>query len=792
MPHSGISMQNRKIFWWIVLLTLPGVWYYAVLPGKLFTTPYSYVLEDRNGNLLSATVAHDGQWRFPPVKKVSDKFAKAVVLYEDKRFYNHFGVDLLALARAIRQNIQAKKIISGGSTLTMQVIRLSRRQSRTYLEKLFEIILATRLELSFSKDEILSLYAGHAPFGGNVVGIEAAAWRYFGRGPEYLSWAEIATLAVLPNAPSLIHPGKNREALLKKRNNLLIRLHAAGYLDDLELMLALEEPLPEKPVDLPQEARHLLERSRIENPQVHRIRSTIDGSLQRRAWQITHDHALRLLANKIHNVAVLVAEVNSGEVLAYVGNAVAGNPHDYAGQVDIIHSPRSTGSILKPFLFAALLDEGKILPGTLLPDIPVMINGFAPKNFSHDYDGAVPASEALVRSLNVPAVNMLRDYRYEKFHDLLIRIGMTTLTQPPDHYGLSLIVGGAEGTLWDITGMYASMARVLNHAVNNPADKRYSVSDYRPLHYTASESERPKPAETSGYLSAASIYQTLEVLTELHRPGEERGWKRFASAQKVAWKTGTSFGFRDAWSVGVTPRYVVGVWVGNATGEGRPGLTGVEVAAPVMFDVFSSLPASPWFATPYSEMQQIAVCKLSGMRLSDACIQAADTIWVGRRGLETEACNYHKWVHLSKDLKYQVHIGCAGPEDFTTMPWFVLSPGQEHYYARHKILYQPLPPFRPDCQPVQHVAVMDWVYPKDGTKIFIPRELNGEPGRTVFEVGHRQVGTQLYWHLDGVFVGITQRHHQIALNPGPGMHLLQVFDQQGNELACRFTVISSR
>lgn len=781
-------MQKRKRLFWFgaIVIILAGL-YYSALPAELFHTPYSYVLEDSEGNLLSASVAADGQWRFPLTQHVSDKFAKAVVLFEDKRFYRHYGVDVLALARAIRQNLKAGKVISGGSTLTMQVIRLSRKASRTYLEKIIEIILATRLELSYSKDEILNLYASHAPFGGNVVGIEAAAWRYFGQSPEQLSWAEAATLAVLPNAPSLIHPGKNRQALLKKRNNLLLRLHASGYLDDLDLQLALEEPLPEKPVDFPQMARHLLDRSRFENPTTYRIRSTLQESLQRRTEQIAYDHARRLQANKIYNVAVLVAEVNSGRVLAYVGNAVADDSDDHGRQVDIVRSPRSTGSILKPFLYAAMLDEGKILPKTLLPDIPVMINGFAPKNFSLTYDGAVPADEALVRSLNIPAVHMLREYRYEKFYDLLKRLGMTTLSQPPDHYGLSLIVGGAEGTLWDITAMYASMARVLN----NPPDKRYLSSDYRPLHYTTIEQRAKDQPESSGYLSASSIYQTLEVLTELGRPGEERGWKIFSSTQRIAWKTGTSYGFRDGWAVGLTPRYVVGVWTGNAGGEGRPGLTGIEAAAPVLFDVFNTLPVSPWFAMPYSEMQQIAVCKSSGMRLSDAC-QYSDTLWVGRRGLETKACLFHKWVHLSKDHKHRVHLGCAEASEMVTVPWFVLPPVQEHYYTRRKMSYRSLPPFITACQPSQGIALMDWVYPRDGAKIYIPRQLSGEPGKAVFELSHRQREAVVYWHLDGEFMGITQKSHQIAVNPGPGNHILQVFDEQGQELACRFTVISSR
>ncbi len=782
-------MRLLKQYWLFPVLLVLMAWYYFSLPGNLFNVPYSYVLEDQQGNLLAARVAADGQWRFPPGGKISEKFTRALVLFEDKRFYRHTGFDVVALGRAIRQNIRAKRVISGGSTITMQVIRLSRAQPRTYLEKIIEIILATRLELACSKNEILALYTQHAPFGGNVVGLEAASWRYFGRSPEQLSWAEAATLAVLPNAPALIHPGKNRELLLQKRNHLLIRLHHEGYMDELTLALALEEPLPESPIELPQMATHLLARSIAENPARYRIKSTLQHNLQLSISRIAHTHAEKLQANKIFNVAILVAEVPTGHVLAYVGNAVASRQGHHGEDVDIIRAPRSTGSILKPFLFAAMLNEGKMLPQTLLADVPLLINGFAPKNFSLSYDGAVPAGEALVRSLNIPAVHMLQDYRYEKFYNLLRQLGISTLTHLPDHYGLALIIGGAEGTLWDVTGVYASLARVLNRAVNKPENKRYSRSDYHPLTYVEQNKPNVSKSENTALLSAACIYQTFDILTELNRPLEERGWKIFEGSQKIAWKTGTSYGFRDAWAIGVTPRFAVGVWVGNAGGEGRTGLTGVEAAAPVMFDVFGILPPTPWFAQPYTEMVQVAVCRTSGMRLSDACPQA-DTLWVYQRGLETVACKYHRFIHLTADRKYRVHAGCFDMHNAVTEAYFVLPPVQELYYARRKMNYQPLPPFRPDCEPVKTFPVMDWVYPAEKARLFIPKELNGQPGRAIFELSHRQKDAIVYWHLDGQFLGVTQKTHQMPLNPPPGTHLLRAIDQNGQEITCRFSIVS--
>src|SRR6478609_4529641 len=342
--------------------------YYFSLPTQLFNDPYSTVLEDKNENLLNASIATDGQWRFPEGVTLPEKYKQAVVLFEDKRFYNHIGVDLLSMARAVRQNIQTGHVISGGSTLSMQLIRLERKnKSRTVFEKIIEVILATRLELRYAKEEILALYAAHAPFGGNVVGIEAASWRYFGRNPQELSWSEAALLAVLPNNPSLIRPGKNQDLLKKKRDRLLARLSETGAFDALSLELAIAEPVPESPIPLPRLAPHLLDRAMKEGMAQQKIISTLDLAVQQRTLQIIDDHYQQLKANQIFNAAAIVIEVKTGNVIAYVGNTESGR--DNSNQVDVVKAPRSTGSILKPFLYAAMLDEGKMLQHTLVPDV---------------------------------------------------------------------------------------------------------------------------------------------------------------------------------------------------------------------------------------------------------------------------------------------------------------------------------------------------------------------------------------------------------------------------------------
>jgi penicillin-binding protein 1C len=780
----------KKYRWVLVFLVLLSVFYFFSLPKQLFHSPYSTILEDKYGQLLSASIATDGQWRFPEQNQIPKKFEEAIVLYEDKRFHSHIGVDVISLGRAIKQNLKAGRVISGGSTLTMQTIRLSRKnRSRTFFEKTIEIILATRLEFRYSKKEILSLYASHAPFGGNVVGLEGACWRYFGRKPDELSWAEASLLAVLPNNPSLIHLSKNRDKLKAKRDRLLQRLATAGKMDDVSLRLAKDEPLPDSPLPLPTMAPHLLVFASTGKLNQTKILSSLDFSLQKRATEILRDHHQRLRGNKINNAAIVVAEVSTGRVLAYVGNTEAGIKHH--GKVDVVQAARSSGSILKPFLYAALLDDGKILSRTLQPDIPTIINGFAPQNFSRELDGAVPASQALIRSLNIPAVYGLRSYRYEKFYELLKNIGLTTLQKPADHYGLSLILGGAETTLWDVTGAYASMARSLNHYFDYPGKNRYTKKDFHPLTFLQADSidTMKGELEENSWISASASYLTFDVLKELYRPGEETGWRLFNSTKKIAWKTGTSHGFRDAWAVGVNPDYVVGVWVGNADGEGRPGLTGTEAAAPILFDVFSLLPGRSWFQLPQTELERIPTCSQSGFRWSENC-QRADTIWVTKAGLNTPSCPYHKKVYLSSVENFRVNLACEQPDKMVARNWFVLPPVQEYYYKAKHSAYQVLPAFRKDCNNPNSIAQMDIAYPQDLAKIFIPKELDGTFGKVILEATHRNPSTTIYWHVDGVFVKSSQKSHQLALNLTQGQHKLTLMDDRGETLERIFWVLS--
>ncbi|MBX7094515.1 MAG: penicillin-binding protein 1C [Flavobacteriales bacterium] len=777
-------MKRYKYLLSAIVLIL-SVWYYNCLPAELFSDPTSTVLYDKNGDILGARIAEDGQWRFPHNPEVPERFAKSIVQFEDRTFYSHWGVSPSAIARAVKQNFSAGKVVSGGSTITMQVVRLMRKgKGRTFYEKSVEMILATRMEWSYSKNEILALYASNAPMGGNVVGLDAAAWRYYGRTPNELSWAESATLAVLPNAPSHIFPGKNQAKLKAKRDRVLNRLFEIGEIDSTTLITSLAEPLPQSPPDLPQLAPHLMDRLISSGYKGQRIYTTIDGKLQEQITKILEQHHQRLMDDEIYNAACLVVDVTTGDVVAYIGNVENDDP-EHGSDVDIIPAPRSSGSILKPLLYAGMLNDGLITPTMLFPDVPTHISGYSPKNYNQRYDGAVPANRALSRSLNVPAVRMLQQFGIPKFHYLLKKLGMQTLYFPSSHYGLSLVLGGAETSLWDLAHIYAMMARTLNEYPEFKKDL-----NARP-HFFHSEKFNQLQAEfqvEEPILNPASVYFTFQAMIEVARPEDEAQWQNFSNARRIAWKTGTSFGFRDAWAVGVNPKYVVAVWAGNADGEGRPGLVGVQAAAPILFDVFSRLPNAGWFRVPYDDMQKTAICRLSGHRASPLC-SPIDTTWIPLSSLNTTVCPYHQILHLDPQKKFRVTSDCMDPSEMVNESRFVLPPVMEYYYKSRNPTYKEIPPFRTDCMEQSEELQMEILYPKKPSKIFIPVGIDGSIGKTVFEVTHRDPNAEIYWHLDEDFLGTTSGIHQMELSPALGKHQLTLIDNNGKRISQTFEVI---
>lgn len=761
----------------ICLIAAAGL-FAALFPKGLFKDkPCATVVLADGGELLGAHIADDGQWRFPPCDTVPEKYARALILFEDQYFYYHPGVNPVAIAKALIRNIKAGHIVNGGSTIAMQVMRMAKSQgkSRNVWQKIWESYGALCIGTFYSKRRLLSLYASNAPFGGNVVGIDAAAWRYFGHDASNLSWAESALLAVLPNSPSSIHIARNRKDLTAKRNRLLARLHKKEYISDSDYSLAIDEPLPDEPHALPQLAPHLVDWYYI-NHRSRKIKTDISFKLQSEVAALTDAWNRQLQQEGINDLAAVVIDVRTGKELVYIGNANPGQSREGA-RVDILRSPRSTGSILKPFLYCAMLQNGQILPRTLLPDIPMNINGFSPQNFDRTFCGAIPASEALARSLNIPFVHLLQTYGVAPFASLLKDLGMSTVTRSANDYGLSLILGGAEGKLLEITRMYASLPALFLHC-------RW-VPDSFPLK------------------DRVALWWTFDALKEVGRT-DEIDWKTLPSVSRIAWKTGTSWGFRDAWAVGVTTDYAVGVWAGNANGSGVSGLVGARIAAPVLFDIFNLLPRSAWFEQPVEDEGIIAeVCHQSGQLKGQYC-NDCDTLLLPRRSIQTDACPYH--------CPIIVNSAASVPTDFNEEESSVNDPGtlsesSEHSgscSAAQKEYYFKLPPAmewyykasHPEYTPVPADAMgnyisgkaMEFIYPQAGSVISIPRQLNGESGGIIFNLAHSDTDMCIFWHLDNNYVGQTRWIHQLQLTPEPGRHTITAVDTLGNSTSVSFTV----
>jgi len=564
---------------------------------------WSVTVYDRNGQLLNAYLSRDHKWRFPVYREQTDTLlVEALVHKEDRYFYFHPGINPIAIARAAFNNLIRHRRTSGASTITMQVVRLLEKRPRTIPSKLIEVFRALQLECHYPKREILNLYLSLVPYGGNIEGVNAAAWIYFGKSPALLSPAEAVTLAIIPNRPSSLRPRSDGTArhLIDQRNKWLHRLHAEGVLSVKDLTTALDEPLVMERQKLPDEAPHLSRRlaAAATRPE---IVTTLDLRLQQQATQLCYNHLQRLHVIGIHNGAVMVIENTRGEVLAYVGSQ---NFHDAAqsGQVDGVIALRSPGSTLKPLVYAMGMDRGLITPKSMLTDVPVHYNGYSPENFDLQFHGQVSAEDALSASLNIPAVQLLDQITVPQFRETLIAAGCKSIRRQ-QQLGLSTVLGGCGTTLEELCGMYRMFAR---------------EGSYSPLRYLQGV---PPSATIRKVISPSAAYLLSNILTRRDRPDLPHLFDNSLHVPRVAWKTGTSYGRRDAWSIGYNAQYTIGVWIGNFDGTGVPELTGADMATPLLFQLFNSIDKGTprkWFR-PTKELDLRYVCPKSGLPPGEYC-----------------------------------------------------------------------------------------------------------------------------------------------------------------------------
>ena len=716
---------------------------------------YSTSILDANGKLMDVFLTSDEQWHLKVEGDVSENLKEAVLTYEDKNFNTHHGVDFLAIVRAFKNNFIGRKR-SGASTITMQVAKLSSPKKRTYINKFIEIIQAFKIESKLDKDTILKLYLNNAPYGGNIVGYGTAARMYFRKEPRNLSWSECALLAVLPNSPGSMNVEKNHERLISKRNNLLDKLYEKGKLTEQQLSLAKEEPLPDTRYPFERVAPHLARRLfNTEKDKV--IKTTIDYDLQKRMQEIVKSYVGYTHSEGITNAAMLIVENKTRNVKAYIGSQEFMDMEN-EGQVDGVIAKRSPGSILKPFLYALSIDEGMIAPESLVQDVPMFFANFSPQNANKKYTGMVEARQALISSLNIPFVHLLDQYgEYKFYYFLKDMLGFDE--NAPEKYGLSLILGTKEFSVEEIAMLYSGLANYGSLTSLNYLVKKDSNNNGR----------------SKTMFSKGASYLTLDTLKELVRPGLNNlyRWK-----DPISWKTGTSYGKRDAWACGMTPDYTVIVWVGNFSGKSNENLSGVISGGRLLFNVFEELENSnKRFEEPYYELENIKVDKITGYRIDIDGIETK-TIKFPIKAKPLKISPFYKKIYVDDN---DVEIDSRSPDFANSHEKVIMNYPLEvvNYFIRENR----------DVSEIYHTnskeKSLKILYPTPNLKILLPKDLDKEQ-KLIVKIANLK-NQDIYWYLDKEFIGIDKSFEK-EIELGIGEHTLTIMAEDGEVVKTKFSI----
>ncbi len=727
---------------------------------RLFRASSTLVF-DRDQKLIYAFTSGDGMWRIrTSLPQISPVLQKLLIKYEDRWFFWHPGINPVAMVRALQNNAAAGRVVYGGSTLTMQIARIMEPKKRTYYHKLIEIFRAFQLEQRFSKRKLLEIYFNIAPYGGNIEGIAAASWLYFGKEPAQLSCGEAALLAVLPNSPTVLRPDFHPERAKKARDSLLKKLFLSGVLTAKEYQEALAEEVPGTRLAWPKTAPHLCYELKRRFPDQARIFSTIKLSTQVLAENLLAAYIKRLHSEGITNGAVVILENKTHELIAAVGSADFNNQSDQ-GQVNGFLAPRSPGSTLKPFVYALGLERGLITPQHYLEDVPIDFAGYCPENYDRTNNGLVSAREALKRSLNIPAINLLAELGNDDgLYQLLRKANLSTIASN-DRYGLTIAVGGCEVNLLELTSLYSALACRGNYCL--PCLLKGQA-----------------PNLTTKLVSPGAAYIITDILTEVNRPDLPACWK-FTSLPKVAWKTGTSYGRRDAWSIGYNPYYTIGVWIGNFNGEGRPGIAGAETAAPLLFDLFNKVKQSAqnkWFEQP-PEVETREVCALSGQNPGPYCRNLVRELYLTNASPDRE-CQFHQVALLDARTGYRIppHYQSI-PQKIRKMTYIKWPPRVALWLERNGRSIDRLPPLLPEWRqvtsgpaPVIRSPLADYEYQlREGVSL--------KYQKICLDAAAAGDAHKLYWFIDGILYGTVVPGDKLFFIPKAGRHQVVCQDDQG-------------
>ncbi|WP_426750621.1 penicillin-binding protein 1C [Myxococcus sp. Y35] len=762
----------------LALAVLLGVAWVAAwrvpLPERL-SAPASVVMEYRDGTPAHVFLAPDERWRIPTqLERVDPDYVQALLALEDKRFFLHPGVDPLAVLRAAVRNVVTGRRVSGASTLTMQLVRVLEPRPRTFTSKVIEAFRAFQLELRLSKQEVLAAYLQFVPYGRNVEGVEAAALAYFGHTAAHLSPAEIATLLAVPQNPNRRFPSAHNAARLKSaRDGVARRLLEAEALPrgpetaraspEAVLREVQQTAVPTDLTPFPREAPHVAVWLRAQRPQLARLSTTLDAGTQRMVERLMRDAAVGLAPRGIHNGVAVVVDRQEAEVLALVGNFDFFD-EKHGGQIVGFATPRSPGSALKPLLYAMGIDLGLVGPEQLVADVPTAYGGYAPRNFDGRFQGLVRLEYALSQSLNMPFVRLLERVGVERFLGALSAAGVTSLVQEPGYYGLSAAVGGIEMTPLELAGVYVALA----------GDGRAPA--LRLLR------DDPKAGEPAEVLSPGAAWLTRRALALRDRPDFPERRRLTGMPARVHWKTGTSFGHRDAWAAGSGPRHTAVVWLGNFDHSPSVHLVGADAAGPVLFDILEGvgprgLALPDEAVNPPEDLAVVEVCAYSGHLPTDACVQRKH-VYARRSAVPTARCPYHQ--HVEVDVATGLAVGpmCrAGRKTETRV--YVTWPATIRRWLeeQHRRLPEP-PAAAPGCEPGGERAAPAIVSPAPGqVAILIP----GVPASQQevpleAEASHERA---LTWFVDGALLGTARADERMWWTPSVGSHEILVTDDRG-------------
>jgi penicillin-binding protein 1C len=738
------------------------------LPRALFR-PSATLIFDREGKLLRAFTADDDMWRIrTPLNQISPVLRQFLIAYEDRWFYWHRGFNPVALVRAFRQNLAEGRVVSGGSTLTMQIARMMEPKSRNWSNKVIEILRALQLELRFSKGRLLEIYFNIAPYGGNIEGVAAASWLYFGKEPTQLSYGEAALLAALPNSPTELRPDLYPGRAKKARDKVLGIVYRRGLITRKDYLEALVEEVPKGRQELPFAAPHFCQELKQNYPGEPRIYSTLNLRIQQMSEDLLKAQVKRLRSEEISNGAVVVLDNRTHELLAAVGSADFFD-RTARGQVNGVLAPRSPGSALKPFVYALAFENGLITPQHYLEDVPIDFRGgYAPENYDRKFNGIVSAREALERSLNVPAINVLQMLGENGLYELLRRVEFSTITRE-NHYGLTIALGGCEVTLMELTVLYSALAC---EGVYQFPKIRRDQAEKLPI----------------TLFSPGATYLVTDILSGIRRPDLPACWE-FTSLPRIAWKTGTSYAHRDAWSIGYNPLYTVGVWAGNFSGEGRPALVGAEVAAPLLFDIFNKVNGNrqSWFIQPpMVDLRQ--VCAVSGQTPGQYCQTLVTELYLMDRSPDQE-CVFHQAYLMDAQTGYRLppHYSTAFRKSiekvYTKWP-----PRVAAWYEGNGYPVERIPSLLPEWQqlqpgqaPVIRSPSPDYVYQ-------LREGVAAQFQKICLEAAAANDVHKLYWFVDGKLLGTVPPGGKLFFLPVAGLHQLVCQDDQGRSAELRLEV----